>query len=297
MKASLLQDSEVKPEIDVIWVIIQVWSKRFWIGGFTLVMSAIGVVVAITSPPLYHSEAILAPKSNDGASGVPSMLSSIGGLGSIVAGQLNLGDTKLEKLEIILLSRGLAETVILAHDLLPAIFPAQWKAIQNKAQPASSMPSLREGVEAIRSGIVKVSVDAQKNIITIGVDWYDSTLACNLAQFYVEALNEKIRNDVRVEADSNRQYLERQLFRTVDPLVREKIMQLMSMEIEKSMLVSSNSFDVLEKPAVPLDRFKPNKRLIVTLYFIVSLAVAVFLTIAWASMGKLVIKRQAGSGT
>jgi uncharacterized protein involved in exopolysaccharide biosynthesis len=52
-----------------------------------------------------------------------------------------------------------------------------------------------------------------------------------------------------------------------DPFLREKIQSLIALQIEKSMLVRSQAFDVLKQPLPPLHRSSPKRKRIVFLSF------------------------------
>jgi LPS O-antigen subunit length determinant protein (WzzB/FepE family) len=80
-----------------------------------------------------------------------------------------------------------------------------------------------------------------------------------------------MRNDVVVDAENNRQYLESQLNNTFDPVLKEKIHGMIAMEIEKFMLVNSRAFDVLESAVVPIKRAKPRRVRIVLISVIFGL--------------------------
>jgi LPS O-antigen subunit length determinant protein (WzzB/FepE family) len=98
---------------------------------------------------------------------------------------------------------------------------------------------------------------------------------------FLEELNRKIRDEVYKDAEINRAFLEAQIVATHDPLIREKIQHMIAVEIEKAMLVGSKSFDVLEKPVVPLYRLRPKRKKIMVLSVILGFFLAGFGAVVW----------------
>ena len=97
----------------------------------------------------------------------------------------------------------------------------------------------------------------------MGADFYNPEDAKQIVDYYLAALNAKLLKNIKNEASANRAYLEKQLNNTNDPIMKEKISNMIAFEIEKYMLVSSKAFDVLEKPVVPVNRIKPKRRVMV----------------------------------
>ena len=216
------------------------------------------------------------------------MLSKFGGLGGLVGAQLGLGNTNLDKTEIILKGHELAEYVIKKHDLMPKLFPALWDSSHGSwnVEDSSLVPPLREGIEVIRFKVLSVLLDRKREFIRIGANSHNPVYARNFVQYYMDALNMKLLSDVKKEAAINREYLEKQYNNTSDPVIKDKISNLIALEMEKRMLVSSTSFDVLEKPLVSFTRKGPNKKKMVVLSFVFGLfvSIALIFTIQFLSM-------------
>jgi uncharacterized protein involved in exopolysaccharide biosynthesis len=260
-----------KNEIDFFELVAFLYAAKVRILAGALAFTAAAAVYAFLSKSVYESYAVISTRDVQGGGGGGSsgLLSQLGGFGGAVASQFGLVNTTLDRMEIILKSREMAESVIEAHDLLPRLYPKAWDAQAKKWKDGRPPPNQRRAVEMLRGGFLNVVIDPRKKIIKVSIASPDSTLSTDLASYYLEALNNRIQEDTRKDADGNRQYLEKQLWNTQDPLLRERIQTLMSVEIEKSMLVSSKAFDVLERPAVPLARLKPKRRQIVMGAFVI----------------------------
>jgi uncharacterized protein involved in exopolysaccharide biosynthesis len=245
-------------------IALLLYGKKSLLAVGTLISTLIGLGYSFLAPQLYKSEATIAPKEMQGP-GNSSLLSQMGSLGGLLVSQL--GNVGLDRLEILLQSRELAERVIHENDLLPRLFPNRWdeakKAwIEENEKP---IPTLRSGVEVLRGKYLQVTINPKKKTLKLGAFAPDPTFAKELVDYYLKALNESIKEKTMKELEDNRRFLEEQLARTSDPLLRSKIQDLASMEIEKSMMMSSKSFDLLESPVPALHRAKPNRKIILVM--------------------------------
>lgn len=259
-----------QPNNDLITLIRAVrlmWKHKGWIILGTFVCTAIGVISALVAAPVYTSTAIIAPKETKDMSGMAGMLAQMGDAGSMLASQMGVGGTTVEKMVIIAKSHDLAEAVISHYNLLPLLFHKQYDFKNNhwKIKDPKKIPTIKRGGAILKKGIFSVSTDVKKIAITLRVSIYDSVLAAKIVNYYLVELDNKIRGDVIGEAKIRRAYLDAQMKSTADPWVMQKLQALVGMEMEKSMMVAGSSFLVLETPMVPLKKSKPKRRVIVML--------------------------------
>ena len=267
---------KTQSDVNLFAVALLLWSRKGIIAAGTVLVTCIGVGYALVAKSMYYSESIIALKETQQGNSSASLLGQLGGFGGFVSGQIGLGNTSLDRLEIVVRSRELAEEVVRRNDLLRRLFP--------KGDPKGKPIEVRDAVEMIRETMLSVSADGKKKILVMGVTAADSTLAYQMVSYYLRALTEKIQRDVKADADSNRAFLERQLGATFDPAFKEKISGLMAVELEKSMLVSSKSFDVLEKPVVAKYRARPKRRVIVMFSLAFGFLVSALGVLAWPAL-------------
>jgi hypothetical protein len=94
--------------------------------------------------------------------------------------------------------------------------------------------------------------------MTIKIQSKDSTFSINLANDYIAYLNDFIKTNTKTDAEENVAYLDSQLVKIIDPLLREKIQGLIANEIEKEMVVSKEAFRVVD-PVYLTRTFKQKK--------------------------------------
>jgi len=269
-------------EIELKQILLLLWQRRFWIVACTLVFAISGAVYSLLVTPQYFSSATIALKdpNKGGGSGI---FSQLGGFGGAVAAQLGAGGTDVTRMTIILGSEDLALSVIKTNDLLPVIYEKLWDSARAdwKSPDPKKKPSLRKAATALREGILVVAAEEKKGIIRIGARHRDPKQAKRIVDGYLLEINRRIRNNVTADADSNRNYLERQLYNTTDPVMIEKIQSLIAGEIEKAMLMSSSSFEVLEPAVEPLERVYPKRKNMVVMAFGAGLVLSVISIFLW----------------
>ena len=266
-------------EISLLDLFMVLLRHKALIVGLVFLTGVAAVIISLQMTNIYRSEATIAPKESEKTSA--GALSALGGFGGMVAGELGLGGGgSLEKLEIMLKSRKLSETVIKKYELMPIIFEEQWEAKEKKwlVDPA---PTLQDGQKAMQN-MLTVSSDPKQGTIEVGIDHKDPETARKILGYYLTELSEILRQEVIRDAAENMRFFREQLDRTSDILLKEKVYTLLAREIERDTFARAQeyySFNVLDPPFVPdLDKkVRPKRSLICILSVVVAFFVAVFL--------------------
>lgn len=269
-----------KDEIDLLQIAMAIWRSKLKIAGGMFLFAVLGGVYALLATPTFESNAIITPKVPPKGGGASGLLSQFGDIGGMIGSQLGVGaNSSLDRMEIIVKGRELAETVITKHNLLPVLYRKDWDSAAGawKTRDPERIPTVRKAVELMRDEIISANVNPKNSTLDLQAVFTDPSRAWQIVTWYLEALNDKIREDAQRDAENNLRYFESQLGVTTDPMLAEKVRQLMAMEIEKSMLVSSHSFDILEKPVIPIKKTKPKRALIVVLAAVFGLLLSLVL--------------------
>jgi hypothetical protein len=252
-------------EINLLEYIYALVKHKKLIAGLTLLGLVLGFIAALIKGPTWTAEALIAPKETE--SQKTQSLSGLGALGGLVASQLNLsGNASLDKMDMTLDSRDFGAKLIKKYSLLPAIYrykwPKQyrkyWDPAANNWKPAFKKPRLLAMGGFLKVKFLKKTMDAKSNTILMKIRSKDSAFTFNLATNYVEYLNEYIKARIKNEARGNVAYLDSQLVAVIDPLLQEKIQELIAHEIEKEMVVSNEAFRVVD-PVYVSKTFKEKK--------------------------------------
>ena len=136
-----------------------------------------------------------------------------------------------------------------------------------------------DGLRALEN-IVNVKSNIKEKSITIAVQFDDPVIAANIAGYVVAALNDHMSSEAKRVAAVNQKYLEEQLLMTADPLIKQKIYNMIAQQMETTMMaeVKENfSFKVIDPPKVPDRKIKPKRAQMVVLSFVVALFMGVFI--------------------
>ncbi len=255
-------------------------NHKLFIIGIVCLAAAVSVIITYNMTNIYRSEAAIMPKSREER--VQNPLSALTGLGGAMVEGLGLGGGgSLEKLEAVLKSRNLTDRVINKHNLMPIIFPDDWNEKEKKWK-TDEPPTRQDGWEEITKKLLTVRVDVKKNTIQVAFDHPDPEAAKRIVDYYLTELSEALREEVLQDAAENMRFFKKQLEKTTDTLLQEKIYNLLAKEIEKETFARAQkyySFQVLDPPVVP-DRdkeSKPRRVLICVLSVVVALFLAIFL--------------------
>ncbi len=267
-------------EINLLDLLVVLIKNKLLIIGMVFFSGVAAVVMSLHMPNIYRSEATIAARTQEKT--VASPLTVLGGLGGAMAGSLGLGGGgSLQKLEVVLKSRNLTNRVMEKYKLMPVIFSEFWDEKKKKWDTVNP-PTLQDGWKAMQ-GQLTVKVDIKNNTITISFDHKDPETAKKFVDYYLSELSEVLREEVLQDAAENMRFFRKQLEKTVDTLLIEKIYTMLAKEIEKETFAKaqkSYSFLVLDTPIVPdLDKkISPKRARICILTVTVAFFFAVFLS-------------------
>jgi uncharacterized protein involved in exopolysaccharide biosynthesis len=256
-----------------------IWKWKILIVIIILISTISTAVHSLNVKDIYQAKAVITPAGgkSGGSSGLSSLMQQFGGLPGISLP----GSASATEIINLLNSNLFKKKVIKKHNLFPVIFNEQWDIEKKEWKKTSkgSEPSMWDGLRAL-GGMVNVKNNSKDNTIIISVEHYDPEIATKIANIFLTTLNEHMSNESKKTAESNKKYLEEQLKNTSDPLIKQKIYNLIAQQIETAMMsgVKENfAFKVIDPPMVPDRKIKPNRRKMVMLSFVVSLFAGVFL--------------------
>jgi uncharacterized protein involved in exopolysaccharide biosynthesis len=237
------------------------------------------LIVTLTMPDVYRSEATIIPRPRDEDSGAKiSPLQDLVGVAGEIVRFGSRGD--VDKIEIVLKSRELTRRVVERYDLMPDLFEEQWDPLMNgwKEGPA---PTFQDAFDLL-FGMIGVRRQSGTDILTVAFEHEDPRFAKIMVANYLAELSESLREETLEEAAQNKRFLEEQLDATSDILLKEKLWILLSKEIEKEIFLKAqryHGFIVLDPPIAPdpNKKVRPNRPLIFILSVVSALLVAILL--------------------
>jgi uncharacterized protein involved in exopolysaccharide biosynthesis len=277
-------------EINLLDLFLVLLKRKWLIIGFVFFagVAAVGMTLLMTN--IYRSDATILPKEEEKTPS--SMLSSaLGGLGSAVAADLGLGGSgTLEKLQVVLKSRYLAQRVIEKYDLMPTVLPDRWDETTKKWKTKKwfglvdmELPTLQDGVKELTENLLNVTSDSTMGTLKVSIDYKDPLKAKSVVEYLLIETSETMREVVLRDAAENIKFFAEQLERTTDPLLRAKIYDSLAREIEKETFAKAQKYYGFYVPDPPFapdlnKKAKPQRALICVLSVFVAFFIAAFLT-------------------
>lgn len=267
-------------EINLLDYLIVLLKYKWLIISMVFVASVASVIYSLQLTNIYRSEATIAPRQEE-KTATSSTLSALRGLGGFAGDLIGLGGGgSADKFEMVLKSRILSYRIVEKHKLMPRIFEEIWDS-EKKKWNTNPHPTLQDAHKTLM-GMLTISRDRKSDVLTIQFDHKDPEFTKEMVEYYTTELSESLREETLKDAAENQRFLRRQLERTPDVLLKEKIYILLAKEIEKETFASAQkyySFMVLDPPIVPdlNKRIKPKRRIICILSVTVAFFTAVFM--------------------
>lgn len=185
-----MEDQLQLNEINIVeyWNIL--WNRKWFLIGLFFVVVTVTMLVSFQLPKFYKSETVIISTTSE-AGGLGAALSSLP-LGGMLGGAAGI-QTAADKLLVILRSRTTAEAIINRFDLVKVFNEKQWIAATNSWKTPAKPPLLSEAVKMLTTSVAKFS-KSKEGTITITVEWKDPKLAADIANYYVFALTEFLKD-------------------------------------------------------------------------------------------------------
>ncbi len=253
-------------EINLIDCVKVILKNIRLIAGIVIVVVIATAIISLIMTPIYEAKAVILP--------IASQTEGFGA--SSIAAQFGIATpTPPNTSEIVglLKSKKLRERVLKRYNLLPVLFEED--SLKEKTEEERIWMGLRYLEEAL-----KINSNQKENTIEISMQFKDPEITADIVNYLLRELNDYMSSEARRVAETNRRYLESQVDKTADPIVRTNIYSLIAKQIEASTMAEAKenfAFKVIDPPKAPDKRSKPKRTLMVVVSFVVSLFLGIFL--------------------
>ena len=271
MHKSLSEHSQPH-SLELVEVLSQLWTERWWILVSTVVVASIFVVAAFRMTPVYRASTVLVAAGQERAGlggALSSALGSLAGLASLAGVSVGSSASGTDEALGVLRSRQFAERFIVERKLLPVLFGNMWDEADGRWKvPLEKQPSLGQAVKYFFHDILTITQDKKTGLFTLQIEWTDRLAAAVWANDLVQRLNAEMRSRAIENADASLGFLRKELDGTSIVETREAINRLIEAQINNRMILSVTneySFRVVDRayPSEPGDMVRPKKRLMI----------------------------------
>ena len=186
MEMQELQDEEIN--LLEYWNVI--WRRKILVISLSFVVVTATMVISLLSPKFYKSETMIITSGSE-AGGLGAALSALplagafGGIGGV--------QTPADKIMVLLKSRTITESVIKKFDLVSVLNEKAWDSEKGTWKNPDKPPLLEDAVKTLSRNITKFN-KSKEGAITIDVEWKDPKLAAEIANYYVFALTDFLKD-------------------------------------------------------------------------------------------------------
>ena len=232
----------------------------------------ISIIASLLMTKIYRASAVISYTAQDGS----RKFGALSGLSNLLPSMdISMENSPGEIIKL-LESRSLAEEVIKKRKLLPVFFDEKKTSFFFFQGPE---PTMWDGIRFINNNL-DIEYDKATDTIEISFDFKDPEIAVDVVNEYIESLNGRLKADTVSRAQNVKKSLERHLENVEDVFLREKIYKMIVSQIENIALAESNKYinlKVLDPPKVPDKKIKPKRKLIVSITFLASILLSIFI--------------------
>lgn len=272
-------DTPEEDEINLLDLFIVLLKHKVMILSVVILAGIAAVVISLLMTEIYRSEITITPTTQEKTG---AGLAALGGFGAMIASEVGIGGSgSLEQFEVVLKSRELTKVIIDQYNLMPLIFDEDWDAEnkQWKNKEKKKQPNFDDAYKEMHS-MLKVTADKKKNVLTASFEYKDPLMARTILNYYIVGMSEFLRRQILEDASAQQVHLSQQLSKTTDPLLKNRLYELIAKQIEKETLAKVQkyySFNVIDPPYLPERKFKPKRAQICVISGVVAFFIAIFL--------------------
>lgn len=248
-----VERAEIASSLRIIDILAYLRGHLLMAAGIPVACALAGVVVLLMSKPVYRSEAVLLPISDDGMSGqLASLGGQLGGLASLAGVNIPGSESAVAGLAT-LSSKHVVARFIEQEKLLPVLFEQDWDP-ESGTWTTDDPPTLEDGVDYFDRKVRTVVDEEDTGLVTLSVDWRDPKLASEWAMRLIALADQDIRRRSIEESQASLAFLERQLKETGVVELQQAIYALMESETKRIMLASARpeyAFRIIDPPRTP----------------------------------------------
>lgn len=253
------------------------YRERRLIAVVVAAVGAISVFAAWSMTPIYRSEVLLVPVSQDAPENTSTLVSQLGGIAALVGGYIGNPKDRTAESIATLRSRSLAMDFIHAENLKPELFSAKWDRGHQSWRNPVDIPTDLQAYQMFDGQVRAVNIDRRSGLVSLRIEWKDPGLAATWANRLVTAVNQRRRHETIDEAQRSIRYLQQELSRNNSVEVQQSLYRLIETQMKTIALANARedyAFRVID-PAVPAESpVRPNRLMIVTLGIIFGLLLA-----------------------
>ena len=289
--------SNNKKEIDLEEILLILWRNKTFILFITSIFSISAVIYSLSLSNIYSSQALLSPVVHESNSFANINNSSFGSLASLTGVSLPTNADDKTKIAIeVLRSRQFFTLFNSKNNILVDLMATyDWdegsntlliddevfdkskgKWLRKPSPLRDSKPSNQEGHLAFMD-IFSVSQNPKSGFISISINHYSPYIAQKWLELVIEEINNILREQQILQAESAIKYLEDEVLKTNVAQLQSGLYKLIESHTQKKAIARATPeyvFQTIDPPLVPEVKIKPRRSVICIMAALIGLIAA-----------------------
>ncbi|MFT4519240.1 MAG: hypothetical protein ACI9JM_001631 [Halioglobus sp.] len=234
--------------VDLMPYINALIAAKWWVLAAAIAGCILAGVMAFRTPYMFQSGAKVSIVNTEDPGGVSPDDRRVSEVLTLVEHGFVMGTTRDNYNQVMLarlMSRDFTMHFLEVHNVFRYFYPEEWNAEKGSWAKGFS-PDLGDSYIRFRDEVISMENDEETDIITVKVRWTDPVIARDLANLYVEAFNDWIREKTMTEVQRKQKFLQAELMRSDIMDIQQSIYRLIEAQTAISMLVSARPEYALE---------------------------------------------------
>jgi len=252
-------------EIDLMPYVSALLDARWWLLLATVAGGVLAGAWAFNTPYMYESgvrASVVNLKDPGGVSPDDRRASEVL---TLVEHGFVMGTTRDNHDEVILArlrSRDFTTRFLDQFNIYKHLYPEHWSEEQQSWKPGFK-PDRGESLTRFRDEVRAITLDEETEILTIAMRWHDPVLASEMANLYVDAFNEFIREKTQNEVQRKQIFLHEELLRSDIVEIQQSIYRLIEAQTAIAMLASARdeyALEIIDPAAIAYKSFTTSRK-------------------------------------
>ena len=281
--------SSAEKEFSLKDIFMAIWTNRFLIIVFPILVGSITAIYNLTLPDMYKAEILLASSQ----SSTQNPTSAQSGLAALAGINLSSGTDEKTLIAIeTLKSRKFISEFLIRHEALPALMaPISWDSKEDILEVGEYDGSIQEATKAFLDIFFVGKLSERTPFVLMTITHISPTQARDWLESMVADLNKSLSQREVTEVESSINYLQEQINKTKVSDLKQLFYSLIQAQTSKGMLAEVRpeyAFRVIDPAFAPELKHSPHRAIITLQSVIYSfIAIIVFSVILYINNYKL----------
>lgn len=263
--SSVSDNTTAAASIDLMPYINALVDARWWLLAATLASALTSAFWAYSKPYMYQSGAKVSVVDISDPGGVSPDDRRASEVLTLVEHGFVMGSTRDNYSDVMrarLVSRQFTMRFLDQENVYRLFYPAHWD-VEKQQWIDGFAPDRGESFTRFRDEVRSIALDEETDILTVSMSWPDPEVARDLANKYVHAFNEFIRERTREDVKRKQAFLHEELMRSDILEIQQSLYRLIEAQTAIAMLASAReeyALEIIDPAAVPYRSFTMSRK-------------------------------------